>query len=36
MVMAPDTLLPDKIVSCNLKGSFYMPDVPDNIILSVL
>lgn len=34
--MAPDTLLPDKIVSCHLKGSFYMPDVPDHLLLSVL
>lgn len=35
-VMAPDTLLLDKIVSCHLNRSFYMPDVPDHIILSVL
>lgn len=35
-LVAPDTLLPDKIVSCHLKGSFYMPNVPDHIILPVL
>lgn len=34
--MAPDTLLPDKIVSCHLKGSFYVPHVPDHLLLSVL
>lgn len=33
---APDTLLPDKIVSGHLKGNFHVPDVPDHVIFSVL
>lgn len=34
--IAPDTPLPDKIVSCHLKGNYHKSDVPDHVIFSVL